>query len=262
MADQGWTQRLQGRARNPFGGNVASKMSGFNARMQQSSIGRAFMGGSAEALGFYTPGFRDEQIGSFLGLRETFGEVGGRRGEAFQRLIKQGRYGNAARFAAGRARRIGGKASLGFAAKFAGSTLMKSIPIVSTVAMAYSGYQGNGMVGAVEGIAESMLTNAGIRQAATLLSNPVTLTLAGIAAAGAATYALGEAGRAHAQGLRNLEMGGPQIQEALSSAGAATMRQRSMMALNNTHLNGRMAMGNEAALMHDGAASIGLGGRF
>lgn len=64
-------------------------------------------------------------------------------------------------------------------------------------------------------------------------------------------YSWGEASREHVKKLRQVEMGGQdQVMDAINSAGAATMRQRAASALNNTHLNGRMALGNEGFLMH------------
>jgi len=47
--------------------------------------------------------------------------------------------------------------------------------------------------------------------------------------------------------VRGLELGAP-IQDAFGTI--STLRQRSLQAIQNTHVNGRMAFGNEAALLH------------
>ena len=259
MADQSFTYRARVAAANPFGGVIGGKMAAITNRLQGSAMGRAFLGGSAEAFGFYTPGMSDQPVGSFLGLRETMSEMGGRTNRVGQ-LIRGGRYSAAARYTASGAKRAGWKGSAGWAARFGGKTLLKSIGLVSTAAMAYSGYQQNGAMGAARGVGESIAWNVVPRMIGVGL--PAMLSMGAVAAVGLGGYAVAQAGRAHAKGLRTLEMGTPQILEALSSVGSATMRQRSLMALNNTHLNGRMAMGNEAAWMHDGAVSTGLQGRF
>jgi len=229
-------------------------MAGINARLQSSAIGRSALGGAAETLGFYTPGMTDQPVGSFLGIRETAQEMGIDRGRLSRagKLARRGRFGAAARA-------IGGPGATGggTAARFAGKTFMKSIPLLSSAFFAYQGYQEGGTMGALGGLGESMLYSAGFRMAGTMLANPMTLTLGGLAAIGYGGYQLGEAAQRRGKGLRELEMSSDKIIDALGSAGAATTRQRAMMALNNTHINGRMAMGNEAALMH-GDVTTGL----
>ncbi len=63
-------------------------------------------------------------------------------------------------------------------------------------------------------------------------------------------YSLGETGREYKKSLRTLEMATPQMMEVAQGIGAQTGRQRSLRALQNTHINARMAMGNEAIMMH------------
>lgn len=122
--------------------------------------------------------------------------------------------------------------------------------LAATAYLAYEGYQEEGVWGAAKGVGESVMWSAGARMAGALLGGGfVTGSVA--AGVGLGVYAMGEAGRSHAKRLKDVEMGGGmKIMEALSSHGAATMRQRAVMALNNTHLNGRMAMGNEGLIMH------------
>lgn len=141
----------------------------------------------------------------------------------------------------------------GFLSK-AGSLAFKSIPLAFTAYSMYEGYKQEGVWGATKGMVESAAYSAAFHYVGAAIGGTAMMAtgiLAAGAAAGYAGYTLGEAGRAHAKGLRQLEMGQQdQIQAALGSAGAATMRQRSLMALNNTHLNGRMALGSEGFLMH------------
>jgi hypothetical protein len=83
-----------------------------------------------------------------------------------------------------------------------------------------------------------------------VLTNPVTLAIA----AGAYGYHkaseyIQHTDRAiarHKQ-VRGLELGGP-IQDQFGTI--STLRQRSLQALQNTHVNGRMAFGQEASLLH------------
>lgn len=135
-------------------------------------------------------------------------------------------------------------------------TLPKSLGILSTAAAAYSGYQEEGVWGAAKGIGTSVafssLANyaiSGVGGASMAMAAPAIA----IAAAGYGAYRLHEAGKKHAKSLRQLEMGGgDQIMQTINTAETATMRQRALLALNNTHINGRMALGNEAFLMHRG----------
>ena len=134
------------------------------------------------------------------------------------------------------------------AMKFAGKTAFRSLGLVGTAALMYSGYQEGGILGAARGGAESVAFSFAMRAGLGLIGPAAYAAIP--AAAGYGMYQFGEAAREHVKNLKQLEFGGSQIMDALGSAGAATSRQRSVMALQNTHLNGRMAMGNEALLMH------------
>lgn len=249
-------------------GVMTSRLAGLNARIQSTAMGRAAIGGAAESLGFYVPGMSDQPVGSFLGVTESLDEMGygtkhfRNTTRGVSKLARQGRFGAAARSIGKQTMR--GARTLGMkgAATFAGKTALKSIPLISTAVMAYSGYQEGGVMGALGGIGESMAWNAGFRMAGEALGGSAMImggAVAGLAGIGLATYALGEAGRGHRRELRQTEFSTAGAVDALGSVGAATNRQRSMMALNNTHLNGRMAMGNEGLLMH-GDTSTGMRG--
>jgi hypothetical protein len=152
---------------------------------------------------------------------------------------------------AAQARRLGVKGSAKAGASFAGKLGLRSLGLFATGYETYQGYKQGGILGAAKGLG----TGVAYGIAAQLVMSAIGSTTlgVGIAAAGVAAggYALGEAGRSHAKGLRNIEFGGgSQIMGAINSGGAATSRQRAALALQNTHINGRMAMGNEALLMH------------
>lgn len=242
-----------------------ARLSAMNARLGQSYLGRSLQVGAGEALGkfyggraFGTSGIWDE---GFLGMRGTMSNIRAgmttpiakpgmvyRTGRAMGESIPTASWNAMKHSAVG----MGAKNT----AKFAGATAWKSMGLLGTVAAGYyggffaKGYKEGGVLGAAGGVAESILFQAGIRAAGGALFNPFTLTVAAGAAAGYGVYQFGEAAKRHVQSLNRLEFGGGQIMDALGSAGAATMRQRSVMALQDTHLNGRMAMGNEALLMH------------
>jgi len=111
----------------------------------------------------------------------------------------------------------------------------------------HAGYKKGGLMGAAVGGAENIATFAAWEVGTAVLGGSLMWGTAGLAAAGVAGYALGETAISKEKRLRNLEFA---TGDSVFSAGAFTSRQRAMMALQNTHLNGRMALGNEAMLMH------------
>jgi hypothetical protein len=198
-------------------GAARSGFAGMNARLGQSFMGRSLQQGTMESFGWH---FEKGASQGFLGLKN----------ESIKHSMSTV------------------KGGLGLA----GRTLTKSLGLLSTAYFAYEGYQNEGVWGAAKGIGESIAYSTAFAAASTVLGT-AALPLAAVAAVGIGTYALAEAGIAHEKGLRELEMGGgDQMQNAVHSAGAATARQRSLMALNNTHINGRMSLGNEGFLMHRG----------
>lgn len=115
---------------------------------------------------------------------------------------------------------------------------------------AYSGYKEGGAFGAAKSVAKDAAIWGGIRAAGALakgaMLNPVVLGGAAVAGLGYAGYKFGEHAQRHSRSLRNVEMGGDVVDKFGTMA---SIRQRSLSALNNSHVNGRMALGNEAILM-------------
>jgi len=208
-------------------GMFGARLAGFNARLEGSAMGRALKMGTMESFGWHFAGTESQ---GFLGLRGELGSVKGMKGVAGN--IRKGGLG------------------------LVGRTLGKSLGLLSTAYFAYEGYQQEGVWGAAKGVGESIAYSAAFNYvvgAAGGTALAFAAPVAGIAALAGGAYMLGEAGIKHKKGLRDLEMGGgDQMMQAVTSAGAATARQRAVMALNNTHVNGRMALGNEGFLMHRG----------
>lgn len=129
----------------------------------------------------------------------------------------------------------------------------RSLGLGFTLLETYSGYQKEGAVGAVKGLATGMAWSTAPRMLGAVLGGAGAAVLgAGMVGAGLVSggIELGRAARQHGKRIRDIEMGGGQVMNAIESAGAATMRQRSLTALQNTHINARMGFGNEAILMH------------
>ncbi len=119
------------------------------------------------------------------------------------------------------------------------------------IAGAYKGYQEGGVNGAAISVAKDAATWGAVRAGMSLgkagITNPFFLGGAAIASIGYGGYKVGEMAREHGRRIRNVEMGGEMIDRFGTMA---TIRQRSLMALNNSHINARSALGNEAILMH------------
>lgn len=245
-------------------GVTSAKIASFSSRLQSSALGRALRIGTMESFGWH---FQGNVSQGFLGI----GKPGTKFMEGTRVLSKmtgEGMFRSGLRVAKATAHMgthtawQGAKQAsvLGTSkavAGTAGRTLMKSLGLLSTAYFAYEGYQREGVWGAMKGIGESIAYstafNLALGGAIGATSLAFAAPVAGLAAVAGATYMLGEAGIAHAKGLRDLEMGGgDQMQQTVTSAGTATARQRSLQALNNTHINGRMAIGNEAFLLHRG----------
>ncbi len=132
------------------------------------------------------------------------------------------------------------------------STAAKALPLAFTGVLAYQGYQEEGIWGATKGVAESIAYSAAWHGGEALLGSGLMAGLTGvaaIAAVGVAAYGFGEAAQAHRKRLTGLEFGSPSV-DMLNSAGALTSRARAMNALHSTHINARIAIGNEALLGH------------
>ena len=136
--------------------------------------------------------------------------------------------------------------NVGNIGRAAGAAIFGAANLAYTGYTMYQGYQDNGVLGAGYAAGESVFYSSLGRLAFTYA--PTVATIGAVAGAGYAGYQVGEAMQEKMRSLRRIEFGD---NIAMRSAGAATTRQRSVMALQNTHLNGRMALGNEAMLIHN-----------
>jgi len=231
-----------------------------NAGLNASYLGRSLKIGAMESFGFsfrgsmfgvsnlQNLGFLGTGIGAPGGMRGAFGDIRSphiQSGSA-RTIARSTATGEAAAGKMGRIRRAGGGAG-----RFMGRAFGGALSLAATAALAYTGYQREGMWGAAKGVGESVLWTAGIRAVGGIIGGATIGAGLAVAAVGVGGYALAEKGRAHRHRLRELELtAGPEIMNNIHGAGAVTMRQRSLLALQNTHINGRMAIGNEALLIH------------
>jgi hypothetical protein len=109
----------------------------------------------------------------------------------------------------------------------------------------YSGFQEGGILGAAKEGATEIAMFGAFEMGASMVTNPLTIAAAGAVAGGYGYYKLGQASRKHRKRLRSLEMGSDLVD---NFGTMSTMRQRSLSAMQNTHMNGRLALGNEALL--------------
>jgi hypothetical protein len=117
----------------------------------------------------------------------------------------------------------------------------------------YSGYKTGGFSGAGRAAVREAAGMAAYKIGATAASSlgigagTLGIAAVGLAAGYAGKVAL-DVGQAHYKGLKSAEFGTPF--EDTSGMGA-TMRQRSLMAIQRSQINGRAALGNEAAILHN-----------
>jgi hypothetical protein len=141
---------------------------------------------------------------------------------------------------------MGRKAAGGIMGGGVAGLLGKAVMPAFMIGAAYSGYKKGGVMGAVGGAAETALYWGATKAALTMATNPAVLAGAAVAGAGYGVYRLGEAARKHEKRVKGLEMG----TEVVDRFGTlSTMRQRSLQAIQNSHLNGRMSLGSEGLLM-------------
>lgn len=219
--------------------SLMGKIRDLDNMTQSTGAGRMVSRSALESFGFqYHRGVNQ----GFLGLSQT------RLGKAYTGAVTHGQSGLAAAGrSAGRAAAQGGVRGT---AKAIGSTALRGLPLLATGFLAYQGFQKGGIMGDARGIGESVLGTAIFNTGAAALGSAFTGATLGAATIGAAAYGyyrFGEAVRGRGKRLREIEMGGPVVDPFGTGA---TMRQRSLAALQNTHINGRIAMGNEASLMH------------
>lgn len=123
-------------------------------------------------------------------------------------------------------------------------TGMAALGTAFSVHSIYSGYQEEGIWGATKGAGTAILG----QMAANAITNPIGLGLVGAAGLGFAGYQFGEAATKRRKEIRGLDMTIPNYSNIIE--GGFTDRQRSLQALNNSSMNARMAIGNEASLLH------------
>lgn len=203
------------------------------------------------AMGFDIA-FSGENRG-FLGLksniRETYGL--GRSGGMAPGMRDIYRVERQAGASAGKAMGTALKGAGGKAASLAFKTGLAAIGPAWFAHEVYTGYKEGGIIGAAGGAATYIGVEMGMRAVIGMIGTPLTIAAAATAAVGYGAYKLGEAGKRYERQLRNLEMGGDEnMMNAIESYGANTMRQRAAVAMNNSHINRRLALGNEAALFH------------
>lgn len=217
------------RIKNPMKGVMGAHFAAFDARLKSTGLGRAARVGFAETFGWH---FDKAGNQGFLGHR--LGPEKTTRSAIFGKMGKNAAYSRAGRVAG-----------------MAGRALNPLLAAYFT----YQGYREGGVLGAAKELGIQVGFNTGLAyisgKAGVLGAGMIGAgVVGGIAAAGYGIYQLGEAGREHRNKLRTLEMGGRN--DMINTAGTATARQRALMALNDTHLNARQTLGNEAALLTRG----------
>ena len=173
-------------------------------------------------------------IGAFKPARQAFSHVRKRRGVL--RGLKAGTktYLHASKLGGLKGMSVlGGAAMVGF-----------------TAYSAYEGYKEGGVIGAAKEVGTNALINAGFNIAlrAAGLYGGMAIGVGTAAVIGYGAYKYGEAAIRHKKKLTNIEMGGNFTDNYNT---VATMRQRSLMAIQNTHLSSRSALGNEAQFLHN-----------
>lgn len=133
--------------------------------------------------------------------------------------------------------------------KYAGSLGLRSLPLLGSIYSAYSGYKEGGVWGAAKETASfigiNMAFNMAVGSAGAL--GAIGLAAAPIAIGATVGYAAASSSRKNLMKYKKLEMGANQIDRFGT---IATIRQRSLSSIQNSHINGRMMLGNEAYLSH------------
>lgn len=218
----------------------------FAQGLQKSAMGKAASEGTLEALGWhYEKGVSQGFLGTkntslarrYSGLRKADVGIFRSAGKAGYRTARSG-----VMSLRSQGLRAGAKSIGGGVGRFA----MKSVPGLFTAYSVMEGYQEGGIWGGIKGGAESVAMNAAFRMAGAALGGATTPLMIA-AAAGYAGYKFADAARDYGRNLKKVNMGAPIVDQFGT---IATTRQRSLQALQNTHINGRMALGNEGMLTH------------
>src|SRR3990167_6850575 len=121
--------------------------------------------------------------------------------------------------------------------------------LASTLFFMYQGYKEEGILGAAKGGATAVATTTAITTALKLARNPMVLGAALVAAGGYGYYKFGKAAIKHGKRMRGLDFGAATA-DVMGDTSVLTERSRAMSALASTHINGRIALGQEAVLTH------------
>jgi hypothetical protein len=135
-----------------------------------------------------------------------------------------------------------GKGALGYGLRLIGPAFVAH--------SAYTGYREGGVLGAAIEGGKTVLEFAAFDMGLKVLGGATAgaaMTGGALAIGGIGIYAHGKMAADLKKNMQKMEMGGGVVDPF---GMVATTRQRSLAALNLTHINGRMALGNEASLMH------------
>jgi hypothetical protein len=218
----------------------------------------ALMGGAATSVGLSTGVTSGKLLGRGLDNRFVHGLLGSRPSEFFDRAVPRPTDAPFGPLTKDAAKKAGGlfKSPAGKAFGKIGG-----IYGLGAAVEGYMGYQEGGAWGAAKGVASGLAQGAawqvGETVMASLLGSSVVSASAGLllaaayfATAGYAVHSTLKYGRETSRGMRQMEMGSPVVDP---HGLGYTMRQRSVMAIQKSMINGRMAMGNEALLLHNGS---------
>jgi len=227
--------------------------------MGRTAAGGAFRSGVAETFGFVYGGPNNSDYRGFLGIKDHDFKGNFRKARNVRRAAMKWKASPNASFL--RKQAVGMKYAMrsapGRALKSAvGSMAGKAIFPAFTAVSMYSAYQEGGVGAALKAGATEAAVWGGLKLAGAIIGSTTTAAIGGVAALGFGYHALGTAAKSYRKGLQNLEMGAP-VKDPYGTT--ATLRARSLQALNSSAVNGRMAMGNEALLMHDSAYSPAFG---
>jgi hypothetical protein len=135
-------------------------------------------------------------------------------------------------------------------AKFGGGMALRGAGILFSASYIAQGFQEGGITGGLSATVESAAMARLWHFGGKALMNPLGIAAMATVGTAVAGYKFLQASQKNLRNLQKLEMVDNQLLGATRNAGAYTMRQRSLQALQNTHINGRMSMGNEGFMHH------------
>lgn len=132
-----------------------------------------------------------------------------------------------------------------------GNVVQAAVGIFTVGSGIYQGYKEGGKLGALKGGLKAAGQYAAYSVAETALASLTGVSLSAVLAPIGAVYggykAL-EMGQEHYRGMKQTEFSSQSMYDPYGVG--ATMRQRSLMAIQRSSINGRLALGNEARLLH------------